>query len=98
MRLESAVSSILKVETSLKIRGVEHVYLFGSVARNQATDQSDVDVVLEVKKSPSFDAFDLGGVLMDLEDALGANVDLVLRRAMSAEFARRVAVDLVRVF
>lgn len=98
MRRADAVARLLKLEGHLKGRGIEHVYLFGSVARDVATEGSDVDIAFDVRHGVPFDAFDMGGILMDLKEALGMKIDIVERRSMSANFAREVGPELIRVF
>lgn len=51
--------------------------IFGSAARDQMTEESDIDVVVELGK-PSFLA--LTGILIDLEKLLDRNVDIVRYR------------------
>ena len=46
-------------------------------ARGEARSDSDVDILYEIVGKPTL--FDLGGLLMDLQDELGRNVDLVDR-------------------
>lgn len=58
MRRADAVARLLKLEGPLKGRGIEHVYLFGSVARDVATEDSDVDIAFDVRDGVPFDAFD----------------------------------------
>jgi predicted nucleotidyltransferase len=55
--------------------GVIRVYLFGSRARGDGTDDSDFDFCITVPEQ--FDLMDIGGFLYDLKDALGAEVDIV---------------------
>lgn len=88
----------MKLRGPLKGRGIEHLYLFGSVARDVATERSDVDIAFDVRDGVPFDAFDMGGILMDLKEVLGANIDLVERRSISASFARQVGPELIKVF
>lgn len=59
---------------------------------------SDVDIAFDVRQGVPFDAFDMGGIQMDLKDALGVDVDLVERRSMSANFVREIGPELTRVF
>jgi len=51
------------------------VRVFGSVARGDTSDTSDVDLL--IKTRPGCSLFDLGGLLEDLKDLLGCPVDLV---------------------
>lgn len=55
--------------------GVRRAYLFGSYARNEATEKSDVDIRIEKGKLRGL--FQLSGLRLDLVDALGVEVDLL---------------------
>jgi uncharacterized protein len=55
--------------------GAYNVRIFGSVTRGEADEMSDVDVLVELE--PGRSLFDLGGMLMDLENLLGCKVDVV---------------------
>ena len=61
--------------------GATNVRVFGSVARGDAGPSSDVDILVEME--PGRSAFDLGGLLMDLQDLLGCKVDVVTERGLS---------------
>lgn len=54
--------------------GITSLGIFGSVARDCATDDSDVDVVVQIEKP---NLFALSGIRMDLEERLHQHVDLV---------------------
>ena len=56
-------------------RGLENVRVFGSMARGDATDDSDVDLLVSVPKGIS--GLALGGLLMDVQDLLQRKVDVV---------------------
>lgn len=73
--------------------GVEFVGVVGSVARGEATGNSDVDVVFDVVGP--LDYWRLGGLQRDLEDAVGRQVDLVDREMMVPERWTWMARDLV---
>lgn len=98
MGRDETIQALRQLAPLLAASGVEHLYLFGSVARDAAVASSDVDVAFDVAQDASFDAFDMGRVLMDLKDGLGRRVDLVERRSMSPAFAARIAPDLIQVF
>ena len=61
-------------------RGARNVRLFGSVARGEADDQSDVDFLVDM--DPDRSLFDLGGLLMDLRALLGRDVDVMTPRTL----------------
>lgn len=64
-----------KIIPYLRRYGVIKADLFGSIARGEATEKSDVDLLIELPKKASL--FDYIGLKQDLEDALGRSVDLV---------------------
>lgn len=55
--------------------GVKRAYLFGSYARNEATEKSDVDIRIESGKIRGL--FQLSGFRLDLVETLGTEVDLL---------------------
>jgi predicted nucleotidyltransferase len=56
------------------------VALFGSVARGDETAESDIDFLVDME--PGSSLLDLGGMLMDLRDQLGHDVDVVSLAAL----------------
>jgi predicted nucleotidyltransferase len=52
--------------------------IFGSVARGEDTEESDVDFVVD--SGPGATLFDMGGLLEDLQALLGIKVDLISSR------------------
>ena len=88
---------------------VETVYVFGSVARGEATDDSDVDVIVVIADDTSSDEYrQLDRILHDhFGDSTGCSVDLILRRRsefdhmvsnVSASVEHYVMSDAVRVY
>lgn len=78
-----------------KKRGAKRVRVFGSMARNQATPDSDIDFLVEMQAGAT--AFALGGMMMDLQELLGRHVDLVTPNALHPALRERIideAVDL----
>lgn len=98
MTRDDTIEVIRLLAPILAAVGVEHLYLFGSVARDEAGELSDIDLAFDVALNAKFDAFDMGGVVMDLMDGLGRKVDLVERQSMSPEFAARIEPDMIRIF
>lgn len=56
--------------------GFTYAGIFGSVARGEATAESDVDLLYDHPKDLKFSLFDLAGLKIKLEDSLGLKVDL----------------------
>ena len=63
--------------------GAERVYLFGSYARGDMTNSSDID--LRIDKG-NIRGFQLGGLLLNLEDSLGVPVNLVPTSSLDSRF------------
>jgi uncharacterized protein len=68
--------------------GARNVRVFGSVARGEADEKSDVDFLVEMEQGRSL--LDMGGLLMDLQDLLGRKVDVVSERGIKARIRERV--------
>jgi predicted nucleotidyltransferase len=67
---------------------VHNVRLFGSVARGDADGASDVDFLVDAGEGCSL--FDLGGLLMALQDLLGREVDVVTAGGLRERLRERV--------
>ena len=63
-----------------KHHDVLKVYLFGSYARGEATESSDIDLCLET--GPSFSLFSAGDLSNKLEKSLGTSIDMVTERSV----------------
>ncbi len=61
----------------LKRHHVEHAAVFGSFARGEQTEQSDLDLLIEFEPHCSASLLDMAGLKVDLEDHLGRVVDVV---------------------
>jgi len=64
----------------LKEAGVTKSSVFGSVARGEEDNNSDIDILIDFERKMTL--LDLVGLQQDLESALGRAVDLVTRRAL----------------
>jgi uncharacterized protein len=75
--------------------GASGVALFGSAARDELRPDSDIDILVEFDRPPTFDAY--FGAKDYLEAALGRTVDLVTSGGLKPRARQRVEQDLVRV-
>ena len=76
-----------------KRRGVTSVRVFGSMRRGDASDDSDVDLLVTL--SPGTSALALGGLLLDAQDLLGRRVDIVTEESLHSAMRERVLADAV---
>lgn len=68
--------------------GAYDVRVFGSVARSEANDTSDIDILVNME--PGRSLMDLGGLLYDLRELLGIEVDIVTEKGLRARFRDQV--------
>jgi len=73
--------------------GAQNVRVFGSVARREADEQSDIDFLVEME--PGRSLLDMGGLLMDLRELLGREVDIVTERGLKPRIRERVLKEAV---
>jgi uncharacterized protein len=73
--------------------GAGHVRVFGSVARGTEHGDSDVDLLMDLPEDMGL--FTLGRLRHDLEDLLGARVDVVREAGLKAEARPEIEADLV---
>ena len=74
---------------------VRSLSLFGSVARDEARPDSDVDLLVEFEGPTTFDGH--MGLLVYLEDLLGCHVDVVTAKGLKPSLRPLIDQDLVRV-
>lgn len=68
--------------------GVRNVRVFGSMARGDADDASDVDLLVSLP--PDKTGLALGGLLMDVQDLLHRRVEVVTERSLHPSLRERV--------
>ena len=83
--LEAKRGEILRIAAK---HGARNVRIFGSVARGEARPDSDVDFLVDME--PGRTLFDMGGLLMDLRDLLGLEVDVVTEHGLKPRIRDRV--------
>ena len=84
MNRQHAIDQLIRSKSELQRRfGVTRLSLFGSTARDAATDDSDVDVLVAFDGPATSTRY--FGVQFYLEDLLGCAVDLVTEKALRPE-------------
>jgi predicted nucleotidyltransferase len=68
--------------------GASNVRIFGSVARGQADEKSDIDFLVDLEQGRSL--LDLGGLLMELRELLGKPVDVATEGLLKERIRARV--------
>lgn len=68
--------------------GARNIRVFGSVARREDHPGSDIDFLVELE--PGRSLFDLGGLVYELQELLGVEVDVVTEKGLKARLRERV--------
>jgi predicted nucleotidyltransferase len=84
-------------QAALRARGVTALYVFGSVAREEAGRASDVDLIVDYDPESNFNLIDLVAIRRQLSARLGVDVDVVTRNGIHRRIRDRVLGDAVRV-
>lgn len=88
MRIEELRGRRSEILQLAALHGATNVRVFGSVARGEADERSDVDLLVDMGSGRSL--LDLGGFLEDLQDLLRLPVDVVTERGLKARIRDRV--------
>jgi uncharacterized protein len=82
MDLERAVAIIQNEKNRLFQYGVKSLAIFGSVARGEDNEFSDIDILIQYHNPPTFDQY--METKFFLEDSLGCSVDLVIEEGLNS--------------
>jgi predicted nucleotidyltransferase len=97
MKREEVIRRLKDDEALLRQLGVEHLYLFGSTARDEAREDSDIDLFFDHPPG----SIGLYG-LMDLKEAaariLGRKTDIMSRRSLHPALRQRIEATALQVF
>jgi predicted nucleotidyltransferase len=97
MECNDAIAKLREHEAELKQLGVEHLYLFGSTARGEAREDSDVDLFFDHPEG-SLGLFEL----MDVKDTaariLGRKTDIMTRRSLHPVLREQIEASALQVF
>ena len=96
MKRAEVLELVRSHQTQLQKLGVISLDLFGSVARDQAHAQSDVDILVELEESVGF--FEFFRIKHYLEDVLECPIDLGTADALKEHLREPVLEEAIRVF
>lgn len=89
---------IKSARKTLESEGVVHIALFGSRARGNYRDDSDVDILLDVLPNAKFSILNLVGVEEIITTATGLKSNAIMRRSLNDGFKISVAKDIIEIF
>lgn len=90
-------------EPELRRRGVAHAAVFGSVARGEADDASDVDVLIDLDPDRAISLFDYAAIKLYIAELFGVDsldgpVDVVSRANLKERLRGSIVRDAIRAF
>ena len=92
---QNITNKLSKLKVRLKERyPISSMALFGSYARNEQTDTSDVGIMVEFNGKIGIKFIDLAN---DIEKALGLKVDLVSKKGIKEQYLNTILSDLIYV-
>ena len=100
MNRDQISSTITRAAPELRAAGLSALYLFGSQARGEAREDSDIDLAFDVapEANEDFSLIDQAGLQIRLQELLGRKVDFLERRAIHRDLRPRIERDMVRLF
>lgn len=84
-----------QIEVTRQRFGAKHISVFGSAARDELNDASDIDVLVEFDGLPTFDNY--MGFKFFLQDLFMRRVDLVTQDSIKPRMRQIIERDLIRV-
>jgi predicted nucleotidyltransferase len=93
MQLAAIKALAPQLEALLAQYGASNLAVFGSVARGQATSNSDVDLLVDLP--PGTSLLDHAALKLELEELLQQKVDLIRRRNLKPSLRQRVEAEAV---
>ncbi len=78
----------MEIELIAARHGARNLRVFGSVARNEAKPDRDIDLLIDT--APETSSWLPSGLILDLQDLLGRRVEIVTEKALRSEIRDRV--------
>ena len=98
MNRVDAINRLRQKADAVRGMGATGLYLFGSTARNEARQASDLDLFIDYDPESRFNAFDLIGIKLLLEKELDVPVDVTTRDGLHPRLRPGIEKSAVRIF
>lgn len=98
MERDAAIEILRAHESALRERGIVHAALFGSTARGEAHERSDVDIVIDLDEARTFDVYAYVGLCHFIGDLFPVAVDVANRKTLKDRIRTRVERDAIPIF
>lgn len=97
-QLPEVIATLRRHEGELRRRGVAHAAVFGSVARGEETDASDIDVLVDLDPARQIGLYAYVDIKLFLKDVFGCPVDMVDREAIKPRLRSDILRDAITAF
>ena len=97
MKRDEAIRRLSERAQDLKRLGVEHLYMFGSVACDEAGEDSDIDLFFDYQRG-KLGLFDLMDVKEAAAQILGHRTDIMTRDSLHKALRERIEASALQVF
>jgi uncharacterized protein len=98
MTREQVIATLRRHEPELRASGILHLALFGSTARGEQGQESDVDLLAAYDVNRRISLLDIVEMEMDISAMLGRKVDLIEEGTLKPHVQRTVENEIVRAF
>jgi len=98
MEKSTVIAKLREFEPELKAAGIARLSLFGSVARGDASSESDVDLIAELDASRQFSLLEMVNLENRLAGILGGRVHLTSAKGLKDHIRERVTHEAVLAF
>lgn len=98
MKKKNVINTLLAHKAELQELGVDHLTLFGSVARDEGGIESDVDLLATFDETKALSLLTVVGIQRKISELLGCPVDLGNATAVKPRLKPHIERDLIRVF
>jgi predicted nucleotidyltransferase len=98
MHRDEIIKRLKQAEPAVRAHGVQALYLYGSLARDEAGPASDVDLFVDVDPHHEFGFGEFMTIYEILQEKVGADVDYTTREGLVEFFRRDIEREAIRVF
>lgn len=98
MNRADAIARLKRNADAVRGMGATALYLYGSATRDDAGNGSDLDLFVDYDPEGRFNAFDLIGIKLLLEDRLRVPVDLTTRDGLHPRLRAQIEKSAMRIF
>jgi predicted nucleotidyltransferase len=95
---ETVLQTLRAHQAELQAMGVRHIALFGSVARGEADENSDIDLLVDLDPDRKISVFDYVGVIEHCAKLFPAKVDVANARTLKARVRQQAEQDFIHAF